>query len=69
MEGQLTVSSREHNGSIFSFILPYQVSAMRDSSDDLGQLSKMIEHDAANNMNDDDDKDSGFFKFQPRTCN
>ncbi|KAL8108763.1 hypothetical protein AgCh_025015 [Apium graveolens] len=69
MGGQLTVSSREHNGSIFSFVLPYQVSATLDSSDNLGQLSKIIEHDVANNMNDDDDKDSGFFKFQTRMCN
>ncbi|KAK1370010.1 Sortase system response regulator [Heracleum sosnowskyi] len=62
MGGQLSVSSKEHNGSIFTFVLPYKISAMRDSSDDLGQLSEIIEHDAANNLNDDD-KDFDFFKF------
>lgn len=60
MGGQLTGSSKEHNGSIFTFVLPYKIWGMRDSSDDQGQLSEMIEHDAGNNMKDDD-KDFGFF--------
>lgn len=66
MGGQLTVSSREHHGSIFTFILPYKVSTMCDSSDDPDELRDMIGHDAANDMNDDD-TNSGFFKFEPRT--
>lgn len=66
MGGQLTVSSREHHGSIFTFILPYKVSTMCDSSDDPDELQDMIGHDAANDMNDDD-TNSGFFKFQPKT--
>ncbi|KAL8108760.1 hypothetical protein AgCh_025012 [Apium graveolens] len=66
MGGQLTVSSREHHGSVFTFILPYKVSTMCDSSDDPDEFRDMIGHDAANDMNDDD-TNSGFFKFEPRT--
>ncbi|KAK1370012.1 Sortase system response regulator [Heracleum sosnowskyi] len=66
MGGQLTVSSIEHHGSIFTFILPYKVSTICDSSDDPDELRDMIGHDAANDMNDDD-TNYGFFKFEPRT--
>lgn len=65
MGGQLTVSSQEHHGSIFTFILPYRVSPICDSSDDPDELSDMVDHDATD-MNDDD-MTTGFFQFQPRT--
>ncbi|KAG5048336.1 hypothetical protein JHK85_009439 [Glycine max] len=39
MGGQLTVSSKEHYGSTFTFILPYKVSIACDHSDDLDELS------------------------------
>lgn len=66
MGGQLTVSSREHHGSTFTFILPYKVSTLSDTSDDPDELSDMVDHDAATDINDDD-TNSGFFQFQPRT--
>lgn len=66
MGGQLTVSSREHPGSTFTFILPYKVSTLSDTSDDPDELSDMVDHDAATDINDDD-TNSGFFQFQPRT--
>ncbi|XP_007011634.2 PREDICTED: histidine kinase 5 isoform X2 [Theobroma cacao] len=62
MGGRLTVSSRVHCGSTFTFILPYKVSLACDHSDDLDDLSDMPEHDAAT-----DDATAGFFQFQPRT--
>ncbi|XP_021276953.1 histidine kinase 5 [Herrania umbratica] len=62
MGGRLTVSSRVHCGSTFTFILPYKVSLACDQSDDPDDLSDMPEHDAAT-----DDATAGFFQFQPRT--
>ncbi|KAK7283153.1 hypothetical protein RIF29_12474 [Crotalaria pallida] len=59
MGGSLTVSSREHHGSTFTFILPYKVSIACDNSDELSD----VENDAAAF----DDTTEGFFQFQPRT--
>ncbi|XWS26123.1 hypothetical protein CRYUN_Cryun26dG0003900 [Craigia yunnanensis] len=63
MGGRLTVSSRVHCGSTFTFILPYKVSLAYDHSDDPDpdDLSDMADHDATN-----DDATAGFFQFQPR---
>ncbi|KAF5959104.1 hypothetical protein HYC85_000313 [Camellia sinensis] len=66
MGGHLSVSSREHHGSTFTFILPYKVSPAADNSDDLDELLDMADHDAPDDANDDDTS-SGFFQFQPRT--
>ncbi|KAM3397542.1 histidine kinase 5 [Capsicum galapagoense] len=66
MGGHMTVSSKEHHGSTFTFILPYKVSPVCDSSDDNEELSEMDNHDTASEGNDDD-INSGFFQFQPRT--
>lgn len=66
MGGYLTVSSREHCGSTFTFILPYKVSNLPDHSDDPDELSDMADHDAASDANNDDIT-AGFFQFQPRT--
>ncbi|CAK9174734.1 unnamed protein product [Ilex paraguariensis] len=66
MGGQLTVSSREHHGSTFTFVLPYKVSPVCDSSDDPDDMSEMADHDATADSNEDD-ASSGFFQFQPRT--
>ncbi|CAL5439394.1 unnamed protein product [Camellia sinensis] len=66
MGGYLSVSSREHHGSTFTFILPYKVSPAADNSDDPDELSDMADHDAPDDANDDDTS-SGFFQFQPRT--
>lgn len=60
------MSSREHHGSTFTFVLPYKVSTTCDSSDDPDELSDLIVREAANDMNDGD-TNSGFFMFQPRT--
>ncbi|XP_049415700.1 histidine kinase 5 [Solanum stenotomum] len=66
MGGHMTVSSKEHHGSTFTFILPYKVSPVCDSSDDNEELSEMDNHDTSSEGNDDD-INSGFFQFQPRT--
>ena len=58
----MTVSSREHSGSTFTFILPYKVSSISDHSDDPDELSDMADDDAST-----DDANAGFFQFQPRT--
>ena len=62
MGGCLTVSSREHFGSTFTFILPYKVSNMCDSSDDAEEISDMANHDAPS-----EDVTESYFQFQPRT--
>nr|KYP70303.1 Signal transduction histidine-protein kinase barA [Cajanus cajan] len=62
MGGQLTVSSKEHHGSTFTFILPYKVSIACDQSDDPDELSDVENNDAAS-----DDTIESFFQFQPRT--
>ncbi|XP_073275593.1 histidine kinase 5-like [Primulina huaijiensis] len=63
MGGYLTVSSAEHFGSTFTFIIPYKVSSVDDGSDDPDELSDIENQDVA----DDDDSGSGVFVFQPRT--
>ncbi|GAV77832.1 Response_reg domain-containing protein/HisKA domain-containing protein/HATPase_c domain-containing protein [Cephalotus follicularis] len=60
MGGRLTVTSRVHNGSTFTFILPYKVSSTSDNSDDPDELLDMADHDAAT-----DDITAGFFQFHP----
>ncbi|KAJ0031590.1 hypothetical protein Pint_12586 [Pistacia integerrima] len=62
MGGRLTVTSKVHCGSTFTFILPYSVSPLSDNSDDPDELSDMADHDAAS-----DDLTAGFFQFKPRT--
>ncbi|KAG7941841.1 hypothetical protein I3843_16G067700 [Carya illinoinensis] len=57
MGGSLTVSSREHCGSTFTFVLPYRVSTTFDHSDDPDELSDMANHDTI----------ESFFQFEPRT--
>ncbi|XP_022754433.1 histidine kinase 5-like [Durio zibethinus] len=62
MGGRLTVSSRVHFGSTFTFILPYKFSLSCDHSDDPDDLSDMADHGATY-----DDATAGFFHFQPNT--
>ncbi|PQP99226.1 histidine kinase 5 [Prunus yedoensis var. nudiflora] len=62
MGGQLTVSSQEHCGSTFTFVLPYKVSTSPDHSDDPDEVVDMANHDAAT-----DEVAESFFQFQPRT--
>ncbi|KAG9130746.1 hypothetical protein Leryth_012687 [Lithospermum erythrorhizon] len=66
MGGDLTVISKEHHGSTFTFILPCKVSALCDSSDDSDELSDLANSDIQGDE-DDDDARCGFFQFQPRT--
>ncbi|KAL2472325.1 Histidine kinase 5 [Abeliophyllum distichum] len=66
MGGHLTVSSKEHYGSTFTFALPYKVSPVCDSSDDPDEMSDMANHDVPDDANDDD-LHSGVFLFPPRT--
>ncbi|CAI9784764.1 unnamed protein product [Fraxinus pennsylvanica] len=65
MGGQLTVSSKEHCGSTFTFVLSYKVSPASDSSDDPDEVSDMVNHDISDDSNDDD-LHSGIFLFEPR---
>ncbi|XP_040872220.1 histidine kinase 5-like [Glycine max] len=62
MGGQLTVSSKEHYGSTFTFILPYKVSIACDHSDDPDELSDLENNDVAS-----DDTIESFFQYQPHT--
>ncbi|GAB4833080.1 hypothetical protein Ancab_007139 [Ancistrocladus abbreviatus] len=63
MGGYLTVSSKEHHGSTFSFVLPYRVSPISDNqSDDTDELPDITDHDTVA-----DDATAGYFQFQPRT--
>ncbi|ESW08913.1 hypothetical protein PHAVU_009G084900 [Phaseolus vulgaris] len=62
MGGRLTVSSKEHYGSTFTFILPYKVSIACDNSDDQDELSDVENNDVAS-----DDTIESFFQFQPCT--
>lgn len=63
MGGHLTVSSVEHHGSTFTFVLPYKVSSISENSDDPDELSDMDHQDIV----DDEDLHAGVFLFQPRT--
>lgn len=62
MGGRLTVSSKEHCGSTFTFILPYKVSIACDNPDDSDEISDAEDNDSAS-----DDIFEGFFQFQPPT--
>ncbi|KAK2452808.1 Histidine kinase 5 [Trifolium repens] len=61
MGGNLTVTSKEHCGSTFTFILPYKVSTTCDNSDDQDELSDV------DNNDDDTTEAEGFFQFPPQT--
>ena len=56
------MTSREHCGSTFTFVLPYKVSNTSDSSDDPDELTGMANHDGA-----PDDTTENSFQFDPRT--
>ncbi|KAK9076131.1 hypothetical protein SSX86_004464 [Deinandra increscens subsp. villosa] len=62
MGGHLTVSSKEHCGSTFTFVLPHKVSHACDSSDDTDGFDDMADNESL-----DDDISCGFFQFQPHT--
>ncbi|KAL8536842.1 hypothetical protein ACS0TY_012136 [Phlomoides rotata] len=66
MGGHLTVSSVEHHGSTFTFVLPYKVSSTPDNSDDPDELSDMDHQDVLDDGNDEDIH-VGVFVFPPRT--
>ncbi|KAJ4833413.1 hypothetical protein Tsubulata_049508 [Turnera subulata] len=62
MGGRLTVSSRVNCGSTFTFVLPYKVSPLSDSSDDPDEPEMVGDNDGGL-----EDETAGFFQFQPRT--
>lgn len=66
MGGHLTVSSVEHHGSTFTFVVPYKISSNSDNSDDPDELSDMDHQDSVDDGNDED-LHAGVFVFQPRT--
>lgn len=66
MGGHLTVTSQEHCGSTFTFVLPYKISPKREQSDDPDELSDMDDHESVFDTSTDD-MNCGFFHFEPRT--
>ncbi|KAJ4958124.1 hypothetical protein NE237_025235 [Protea cynaroides] len=66
MGGQLSVTSREHCGSTFTFVLPYKVSLKQEHPGDVDEMSDVDDHEVVSDGNSDE-KNSGFFLFQPRT--
>ncbi|XP_023768624.1 histidine kinase 5 [Lactuca sativa] len=63
MGGHLTVSSKEHCGSTFTFILPHKLSHPCDGSDDTDEFGDMADNDES----EDEDITCGFFQFKPHT--
>ncbi|XP_077216636.1 histidine kinase 5-like isoform X2 [Tasmannia lanceolata] len=64
MGGHITVTSKEHRGSTFTFVLPCKVSPKKDHCDDPDELSDMADHEAVSDAND---MNAGYFHFQPHT--
>ncbi|KAL2897521.1 Histidine kinase 5 [Bienertia sinuspersici] len=65
MGGHMTVTSKEHCGSTFTFVLPYRVSPESDEqSDDSDELADASSHHDTASA---DDYTAGYFQFQPRT--
>ncbi|KAI3692253.1 hypothetical protein L6452_32067 [Arctium lappa] len=62
MGGSLTVSSKEHCGSTFTFVLPHKVPHACESSDETDEFRDMDD-----NASTEDDVSCGFFQFKPRT--
>ncbi|KAI3505515.1 hypothetical protein L1887_27646 [Cichorium endivia] len=62
MGGSLTVSSKEHCGSTFTFILPHKVPHACESSDETDDFKDMDDNEST-----EDDDNCGFFQFKPRT--
>ncbi|KAI3690270.1 hypothetical protein L2E82_48249 [Cichorium intybus] len=62
MGGSLTVSSKEHCGSTFTFILPHKVPHACESSDETDEFKDMDDNEST-----EDDDNCGFFQFKPRT--
>ncbi|XP_042758544.1 histidine kinase 5 [Lactuca sativa] len=62
MGGSLTVSSKEHCGSTFTFVLPHKIPHACESSDETDDFKDMDD-----NASTEDDETCGFFQFKPRT--
>ncbi|KAL4565030.1 hypothetical protein LXL04_029112 [Taraxacum kok-saghyz] len=60
MGGRLTVSSKEHCGSTFTFVLPHKVPHPSETSDETEKVKDMDDNASIN----DNDK-CGFFQFKP----
>ncbi|XP_010928625.1 probable histidine kinase 1 [Elaeis guineensis] len=60
MGGNLTVTSKEHCGSTFTFVLPYKIPLKRECPDD-------HDEDAATSVDSSTDEINGSFIFKPRT--
>eukprot|EP00268_Persea_americana_P033653 TRINITY_DN33309_c0_g2_i1.p1 TRINITY_DN33309_c0_g2~~TRINITY_DN33309_c0_g2_i1.p1 ORF type:complete len:1044 (-),score=216.91 TRINITY_DN33309_c0_g2_i1:105-3161(-) len=65
MGGRLTVTSREHCGSTFTFLLPCKVSPQREHSDDSDKLKDMADHEAVSDSSTDE-TNVGYFHFHRR---
>ena len=59
----MTVSSKEHEGSTFTFVLPYRVSPESDDESDPDELQDASSHRDTASV---DDNTAGYFQFQPR---
>ncbi|XP_043696183.1 histidine kinase 5-like [Telopea speciosissima] len=66
MGGQLTVTSREHCGSTFTFVLPYKVSLKKEHLGDVDEKPDIDDHEVVSDGNNNE-ANSGFFLFQSRT--
>ncbi|XP_022874362.1 histidine kinase 5-like isoform X3 [Olea europaea var. sylvestris] len=66
MGGHLTLSNKEHCWSTFTFVLPFKVLSVYDSSNDLDEVSDMASHDVLDDANDDD-LHPNIFLFPPRS--
>ncbi|PIA28547.1 hypothetical protein AQUCO_06800002v1 [Aquilegia coerulea] len=66
MGGRLTVTTKEHCGSTFTFLLPYKISLKREPQDGPDELYDMEEHEIVSDANNDDTV-ACYFNFRPRT--
>ncbi|KAF5176872.1 Histidine kinase [Thalictrum thalictroides] len=66
MGGSLTVTTKEHCGSTFTFLLPYKISLKREPQDGTDELYDMEEHEIVSDANNDDTV-ACYFNFRPRT--
>lgn len=63
MGGHLTVSSKEHCGSTFTFVLPYKIPSRREHSDDTDEESSISDSEVMTDTGTDEINGSFIFKL------